>query len=433
MKDQHGTPAPGGAPPSLRWRWRFPDPAVEAEYCARQRMELAQTSRWGLLVALILALAFMWQDNDLSPTGYRATNIRIYLIIPLIAACWFALRQPALLRYAEWIMSVFLLLYATLIAAIFLVFEPGFYGLSGSVGEGNFIMILLATFTLSYLRPPWALVAALGVLAVYVVATVLWTKVDLVQFLNGHFSNTVMTMALGAATCAMFDLLRRREFITLRTLQVEKERYKELLYNLVPSKIAHRIEGGEFPIADSHAEIAVLFSDLVGFTTLTRQIAPHTLVQLLNELFFEFDLAAEQHGVEKIKTIGDGYMAACGPPVAEERRTAMVAHFGLDMVAITRKVAEKYGMPIGIRVGIHSGSLVAGVIGKNRYTYDMWGESVNMASRMESSGLPNRVQVSASAYQRLAADYSFEARGEIDVKGIGMVPAYLLVAPKLDQ
>lgn len=427
MSDELTVPA--GIPTQRRRRLRFSDPAWEALYCQTQRVELVTASRWSMLVAMILALAFMWQDTMLSSNGHVATNIRIYLVVPLCLGTWYALRQPPLLRYAELIAAVFLLLYSALITAIFLVFEPGFYGLSGSVGEGNFIMIILATFTLSCLRPPWALGVGCGVLAIYTVGNLLWTAVDAEQFFNGHFSNIVMTMALGAATCCLFDMLRRRQFITLRTLEMEKERYKELLYNLVPHKIATRIEGGEFPIADSHAEIAVLFSDLVGFTTLTQQIAPRTLVQLLNELFFEFDLAAERHGVEKIKTIGDGYMAACGPPVAEEERTVQIAQFALDIIEITRAVALKYKLPIGIRVGIHSGSLVAGVIGKNRYTYDMWGESVNMASRMESSGLPNRVQASESAYQRLAEHFSFEPRGEIEVKGIGLVQAYLLSAP----
>ncbi|SFU95115.1 adenylate/guanylate cyclase domain-containing protein [Pseudoduganella namucuonensis] len=433
MRDERPTPdegaGPAGVPRQARRRLRFSDPAWEALYRKAQREELVAASRWGLLVALILALAFMWQDTMLSSNGHVATNIRIYLVVPLCLGTWYALRQRPLLGYAELIISSFLLLYSVLIAAIFLVFEPGFYGLSGSVGEGNFIMIILATFTLSCLRPPWALGVAAAVLAIYTAGNLLWTAVDTEQFLNGHFSNAVMTMALGAATCCLFDMLRRRQFITLRTLEMEKERYKELLYNLVPHKIATRIEGGEFPIADSHAEIAVLFSDLVGFTTLTQQIAPRTLVQLLNELFFEYDLAAERLGVEKIKTIGDGYMAACGPPVAEERRTVLIAQLALEMIEITRAVALKYKLPIGVRVGIHSGSLVAGVIGKNRYTYDMWGESVNMASRMESSGLPNRVQASESAYQRLADRFAFEARGEIEVKGIGPVQAYLLTAP----
>jgi adenylate cyclase len=421
--------ANGTMPRTMKYRLRFVDQKIEDEFIASHRQDSVAVSRWAFLIGLILGLVMMWQDSEISPVGYRATNLRIYLLAPVCLLFWYAVGIPGAKRYIEPITTAFGLIYTAILCAILLVFEPGFYGLSGAVAEGNFVLVLLATFTLSYLRLVWAAMLGISVLIMYMVATFLWTDADVTLFLGGHYANAVMAFVLGSVTCGMFEFMRRRQFLTLRDLNSEKDRYKELLYTLVPAKIAHRIEGGEFPIADSQAEVAVLFSDLVGFTELTKQMAPRNLVELLNDLFFEFDLAAERYGVEKIKTIGDGYMAVCGPPVDEAMRTICVVQLAVEMVAITQRMAVKMHLPLNIRVGVHSGNLVAGVIGKSRFTYDMWGDSVNMASRMESSGVPGRVQVSAQAYQRLQGRFEVEPRGEIDVKGIGSVTAYLLCEP----
>lgn len=152
-------------------------------------------------------------------------------------------------------------------------------------------------------------------------------------------------------------------------------------------------------------------------------------MRLLNDMFSEFDAAAERHGVEKIKTIGDGYMAACGAPLVESMRTIAPVQFGLELVGTTERVSKRHQVPISIRVGVHCGSLIAGVIGKSRFAYDMWGETVNMASRMESSSIPGRVQVSESAFQRLHGRFAVEARENVQIKGAPSVSAYLVKAP----
>ena len=411
-----------------RLSMRFADRALEAAFLRGYRQDAVGMMRWGVVLAAVMALAFMWQDTEITRDGIRATYIRLYLIMPLCALTWFAFQRPGAQRWIESITSAFLLLYSAFTATIFVVFEPTIYGISGAIAEGNFVMIMLAAFTLACLRLRWGVLVGIGIVAIYAFTAWRWGKGDYTEFALTHLSNIVMAFFLGAVTCGMFEALRRRQFLTLHQLQDEKERYKNLLCTLVPPAIARRIEHGESPIADSHAEITVLFSDFVGFTSLTSRIAPHRLIQLLNDLFSEFDAAAERYGVEKIKTIGDGYMAACGPPTLESMRTAAMVRFGLEMVDITERVAEKHAIPIGIRVGVHSGSLIAGVIGKSRFAYDMWGETVNMASRMESAGVPGRVQVSESAFQRLDSGFSFEARENLPIKGAGTVSAYLVTA-----
>ena len=374
----------------------------------------------------------MWQDSEISPFGYRATNIRIYLMLPLCVLAWYVLTTAIAERAVEWLAGAFLLLYTACVCAIYYVFEPGFYGLSGVVAEGNFLTIVLATFTMVHLRTgPAALIGAV-VVAMDTAMNYWFTSADFMLFLNGVFSNMVMAYVLGLSACIMVERLRRRQFITWRDLAAEKERFRTLLFTMVPTQIAERIEKGEFPVADSQAETAILFSDFAGLAELATQIAPRTQVQLLNELFFEFDQAAERHGVEKIKTVGDGYMAACGPPVHEGKRTLAMARFGLELVTITRRTAARFNLPISIRVGIHTGKLIAGVIGKNRYTFDMWGESVSMASRMEASCLAGRVQVSEAARLRLEGLFECEPRGTIDAAGMDGVQAWLLRAPGQD-
>lgn len=409
-----------------RFSMQFADPVVEQQFLASYRIDAVAMFRWGVVLAAFMALVFMWQDTAITANGIRATNIRLYLITPMCVLSWYLINHPASVRWVEAITCVFLLLYSALTAAIFVVFEPTLYGISGSIAEGDFVMILLAGFTLSCLRLRWAWPLGLAILGIYAATVWFWGQGDFGLFALTHLSNCGMAFGLGAFTCGMFESLRRRQFLALLLLVGEKERYKNLLCSLVPPAIAQRIEHGESPIADSHAEITILFSDFVGFTSLTSRIAPHRLIQLLNDLFSEFDLAAERLGIEKIKTIGDGYMAACGPPVSESMRTISAVRFGLEMVAITERVSQQHHVPISIRVGVHSGSLIAGVIGKTRFAYDMWGETVNIASRMESTGVPGRVQVSESAFQRLDRSFAFEAREDLKIKGAGSVTAYLV-------
>lgn len=405
---------------------RFADCELERRFLRAYLLDAVPMCRWGVILSAMMALAFMWQDTEISQDGIYATYIRVGLIMPLCALSLFAMRRPGAHKWIQVIISVFLLLYSACTAAIFVVFEPTIYGISGAIAEGNFVMIMLAAFTITCLRLRWALCVGVGIIAIYALAVWQWGTGDYTEFVLTHLSNIVMAFLLGALTCGMFESLRRRQFLTLSLLDNEKDRYKNLLCTLVPPAIAMRIERGETPIADSHSEIAVLFSDFVGFTNLTSRVAPHRLVQLLNDLFSEFDAAAERLGIEKIKTIGDGYMAACGAPVSESMRTIALVKFGLELVAITEQISERHGIPIGVRVGVHAGSLIAGVIGKSRFAYDMWGETVNMASRMESSGIPGRVQVSESAFLRLDGRFVVEARENVQIKGGDKVCAYLV-------
>jgi adenylate cyclase len=200
-----------------------------------------------------------------------------------------------------------------------------------------------------------------------------------------------------------------------------------LLLNVLPRSIAERLKRDPGVIAEAHDEVTVLFADVVDFTAFTERTEPSRVVGLLDEIFSAFDALAERHGVEKIKTIGDAYMAASGLPTPRVDHAEAMAAMALDMRAAFGELCTVLGLDLAIRIGMDSGPVVAGVIGRHKFIYDLWGDTVNTASRMESHGLPGAIQVSEAVYRRLSHDYEFEARGEIEVKGKGRRLAYLLI------
>ncbi|AHK46791.1 putative adenylate/guanylate cyclase (plasmid) [Ensifer adhaerens OV14] len=201
---------------------------------------------------------------------------------------------------------------------------------------------------------------------------------------------------------------------------------EELLLNVLPAPIANRLRGGEAGIADGFAEVTVAFADLVGFTALSSEMPPHEVVTFLNGLFTRFDVAANELGIEKIKTLGDAYMAVCGLPEPVANHSERMVRMAIRMVHITREHAMENNVSMKLRVGVNTGPVVAGIIGKSKYIYDLWGDTVNLASRMESGGVPDAVQVTRPVYEKLKDHFVFEPRGPIEVKGKGKVEAWLL-------
>ena len=209
-------------------------------------------------------------------------------------------------------------------------------------------------------------------------------------------------------------------------LEVERERSERLLLNVLPEPIAERLKRHEGVIAEQHDDVTVLFADLVGFTEMSADMDPSTLVGLLDEIFTSFDALADAEGLEKIKTIGDAYMVAGGLPSPRPDHAEAVARTALAMREGVARIATRTGGLLSIRIGIDSGPVVAGVIGRRKFIYDLWGDTVNTASRMESHGLPGEVQLTERAAGRLAGAFELEPRGPIEVKGKGPMRTFLL-------
>jgi class 3 adenylate cyclase len=217
----------------------------------------------------------------------------------------------------------------------------------------------------------------------------------------------------------------------IRTLnnQLEEEMNKseKLLLNILPKSIAERLKKGENIISDYFPEASVLFADIAGFTKMSSKMSSQEkLVDILNEIFSSFDRVASKHGLEKIKTIGDCYMLAGGIPVPSEDHLERTTEASLEMIDTFKQLQEKLNIEVAIRIGINAGPIVAGVIGKNKFVYDLWGDTVNIASRMESNGFIGKINCSEYVYEKLKDKYSFEDRGEFEVKGKGIMRMYFL-------
>lgn len=213
-------------------------------------------------------------------------------------------------------------------------------------------------------------------------------------------------------------------------LSNERERAEQLLRNILPDAIAERMKHGETTIADYYEEVTVLFADIVGFTRLSSATSPEFVVAILNDVFAYFDDICEKYGLEKIKTIGDSYMAVSGAPKARRDHATAAAETALEMLDSLSKLELARMGHLSMRIGMSSGSVVAGVIGKKKFIYDLWGDTVNIASRMESQGVGGKIQVSESSYQRLKQRYLFEGPGKIYVRGIGEMQTYFLIGRK---
>ena len=217
----------------------------------------------------------------------------------------------------------------------------------------------------------------------------------------------------------------------LGKIKKEKEKSDNLLLNILPKDIANRLKSGEKLIADKHNEVSVLFADIVEFTPQSKKLNPREIVTILNTIFSKFDDLSAKYNIEKIKTIGDSYFAVSGLNENSQDSAVNLIKMALKMLQSIVKINNESNlMELGIRIGIHSGPVVAGVIGKNKFAYDLWGSTVNMASRMESTGTKNKIQISDRTYNLVKESFNFKKREKVDVKGIGLLDTYYLIGEK---
>jgi class 3 adenylate cyclase/CheY-like chemotaxis protein len=248
------------------------------------------------------------------------------------------------------------------------------------------------------------------------------------DYLPKPFNPIVLRARINA--CLEKKWLRDREQSHLEEIRLEKQRSESLLLNILPQTIVTRMRNGEAMIADRFDEATILFADLVGFTVLATGLPPNRVLEILSEMFSRFDRAVAERGLEKIKTIGDAYLVAGGLPEPMLDHASRIADLSLAMVEIVRNAREVLKIDLRARIGIHTGPVVAGVIGTHKFIYDVWGDTVNTASRMETFGAPDRIHVSAELRAALGQRYVFEHRGPLEVKGKGIMETYFLVAAR---
>jgi class 3 adenylate cyclase len=313
-----------------------------------------------------------------------------------------------------------------------------------------FLQWSLGGFVASSAVMLWALISPFGALMfvgtrqaipwfiAYIALTVLSVWID--PLLHGDRIPAGLALAffgmnVGAVSFTAYFLLqyfvrqRERAMNTLdiahRELTAEQALSERLLLNILPAPIATRLKNDERLIADAFDDVTVLFADIVNFSVFAATTPPEQVVAMLNEIFSDFDDLADKRGLEKIKTIGDAYMVVGGVPVPRPDHAAAVADMAIAMLdAVGRRSAGPH--PLSIRIGINSGSVVAGVIGTTKFSYDLWGDTVNTASRMESHGIVGKIQVTAETYSRLKDEFEFDIRENVSVKGKGVMTTYLL-------
>ena len=278
------------------------------------------------------------------------------------------------------------------------------------------------------------IVEALHMRVGQIIPSELWREIQ--DSMNGQPGHTVeVTTPEGQIFTLLPVLVAEFSFINLygtdvtaaRAIEEANRENERLLLNILPPPIADRLRAGEKVIADRFDDVTMLIADVVGFTQLSSGMSATEVVSLLNRLFTACDALVDRHGLEKVKTTGDAYMVVGGLPTETEDHVARVADLALDLAAEVGAMQADMPYRVSVRMGMHSGPVVAGVVGVKKFIYDVWGNTVNTASRMESLGTPGRIQVTHAVYMRLRDRYRFEPRGMIDVKGLGPMPTYFLL------
>ncbi len=321
---------------------------------------------------------------------------------------------------------------ALLLALVITGLPPIFYGMDTMITV-HLVFVPLATILLFSRKEKKQFFIYLGLVFLAFISVVAWNSLyDPVFQVPAHtfrIFNTVVTLdsMFISMYFAYFFFTQNNEFKDM--LATEREKSDRLLLSLFPDSIAGKLRDSNQSIADSFDNVTILFADIVGFTRYASNMTPNELVAMLDEIFSEFDALADKYGVEKIKTIGDSYLAVGGLPLPDENHCRNIAEMALEM---NRVIKEKYTTKykLTLRMGIHTGHAVAGVIGNKKFAYDIWGDCVNIASRFESNGHPEKIHITEDVKNTLGDGYVFEDCGQIDIKGKGLMHSFFLLGRK---
>ena len=402
----------------------FASRSHEAGYRDARRPNEIRYARAVLVLVFAITLAIVPLDLRLFasaqwPLLFLGHGLEIAVIVSLFAlsfAPWFRDRHMVL-------MSALAVFFASIYAVWDVMFAaPDIYVAGGAV-------VIIAIYVLLPLDFIHGMATGLGCSALYLAIIGFGHPMRSAPYLT-LFAFMAMANAVGAVSLYHVERLRRLEFANLREIDAQNDRYRSLLVRILPQSIADRLQRGETGIADRFEESTVLFADIVGFTSAAAHHAPEEVVAFLDRVFAAFDALVDKHGAEKIKTIGDAYMVASGVPAVRADHAATIADLALDMLASVRSIEPLDSAALDLRIGISSGPVVAGIIGDKRFGYDLWGDTVNVASRMEAYSEPGHIQVSDDVHRSLADGYVFESRGDVEVKGLGRVTTWYLLGHK---
>jgi len=396
----------------------------EARFRARYAERSIPFIRVSLPLAATLYLLFLAWDYSIEP-GALLYTLTVRLPFSFFAVAVFGLTfLKTFERWSQSVLCATVVLGATGIVLVLAILPDGFtYGVPG------LLLVIMYACGAIRLMLAAAIVACVAIIALANVMLAI-KGASVFQFLNTNVF-LIAASIIGLSYTALLEWTERHAFALEEDLRKDKQASETLLRNFLPDRIMNRLREGERSIAEAVGEATVLFADIVGFTPLTHRMAPGHVVEVLSDIFNRFDEISDRIGVEKVKTIGDSYMAVAGVRTPSLRNAESMAEFAIEALAFVREYAEEKDLPLQVRVGMATGSLVSGVIGTHVPIFDLWGGPVNDASRLQQEGIPGAIQVSETTYWRLRNRYELQDRGTLTLKHGEQIHAFLLTGRKV--
>jgi len=416
---------------------RFPDEVIETQFRQDYHANTVSTTRLALILGLILYSLFGILDIYAIPFSKDMVwVIRYGVVAPVMIAALVASYVKSLQKYTQVFMCIVVAVCGLGIVAMLSITTEAEFG--NRFYFTGLILISMWGYSLSRLRFWYAVLANVIIMIGYEFASI-----EMKHLLESETGIVIFTMHnfffLGANVIGMFasyylERYTRRDFLQKYTIQAQRDRADKLLYNVLPERIAERLKESDVTIAEEFSAATVLFADIVNFTPISARFGPLEVVEMLNDLFSQFDELVDKYSVEKIQVAGDGYMVAAGVPTPRPDHAIVMAQLALDMLDCVKTGNFLGGKhPVEIRIGLNSGSMIGGVIGRKKYFYALWGDMVNIASRMQSHSEVGKIQITRATYELVKDDFECEYVGEIAVKGKGNMEAWHLTGPKKER
>jgi class 3 adenylate cyclase len=405
---------------------RFADPAIENQYVTGERQARRTATRTLIIIAIGVYVAF----TIFNPMFFPGAVLIIYnsLSALMILALVFAYYVVGTRFYLEWVWLDFLIFALMSVAVVILMASLArTEDTTGTSFLGMAVINLGIAFAYASIafvaNVRWFLAWAISVMLIYVGYVVV---VDIPVFPKIYMIANV-SIFLTFALFVNWDIDRRARdvFVANEALDAERQKTEQLLYNVLPQTVAKRLRAGE-AVADSFSDVSVIFVDIVGFSRLAKILSPGHLVEQLNNFFSMADECADRYGIEKVKTIGDAYLAVSGGTASGGQGARAAINFGRELITMMQSRAEESGVDIKLRIGIHSGPVVGGVVGSNRLAYDYWGDTMNIASRIEGTADANGIAVSSATYFECGDGFAFSEPESLTLKGVGDTEIYRL-------
>lgn len=397
---------------------------TELRFRARYTQRSIPFIRVSLPLAATLYLLFLAWDYSIAPEVLLYT-LSVRLPFSFFAVVVFGLTfLQSFERWSQGVLCATVVLGGVGIVLVLAILPDGF-----TYGTPGLLLVIMYACGATRLLLGAASTACLAII-VFANAILLYKGASGFQFLNTNVF-LVSASLIGLSYTALLEWMERLAFRLEEGLREDKKVSETMLRNFLPDRIMSRVRNGECAIAEAVGEATVLFADIVGFTSLTHRMAPGHVVEMLSTLFNKLDEIADSKGVDKVKTIGDCYMAVAGVRSPSSQSAEAMAEFAIEALAFVRAYAEEYDIPLQVRIGMSTGSIVSGVIGTRVPIFDLWGGPVNDASRLQQEGVPGAIQVTESTYWRLRNRYEFEERGTLTLKHGEQLNAFLLTGRKV--